>query len=107
MFFDPISLIIMGVLAASVAVAYWDNVREAVATWLRNKGLQKTALMDAWITLDLVVGRVRSRVFTKTRQHDTAQISEETVPLDQLDEGMRAQLRQSGYAEKNIMSLLA
>jgi hypothetical protein len=107
MFFDPISLLIMGILAVSVTVAYWDDIRETVAAWLRSKGLQQSALMSAWIKLDVAVGGIRSRLFTKTRQHGATQVSETIVSPDQLDDEMRAQLQRLGYAEKNIMSLLA
>ena len=103
--FDPISWWIIATIAASLFVAFWDDIRERVATWLRNKGLSNSLLMDAWIKLDLIAGRVRCRIFGKTRKYGLQEISEVTYTQDQIeDQEILAELRRRGYCEKNIMS---
>lgn len=104
--FDPISWLIIGAVAAGFAVAFWDNIREKVSAWLRNRGLSHSALMDAWIKLDSVMGRIRCRIFVKTREHGVQETSETTYEsIDDIeDPDVQKALRANGYAEKNIMS---
>ena len=103
--FYQIALLVVGTVAACFAVAFWNKIREEVATWLRNNGLSHSALMDAWIKLDLIAGRVRCRIFGKTQKYGTQEISETTYDLNEIDdEDVQRELRARGYSEKNIMS---
>lgn len=102
-----IGALITIVVTTFVVAVIFNWIRESVAQWLRINDLQESALMDAWIKLDKVVGKVRTKLFVKTYQTGTQQIKEEQFSLEQLkkeDADVYAELQRRGYAEKNIMS---
>ncbi len=87
---------------------FWNEIRDTVAAWLRDQGLQNSALMDAWIVIDGLVTSVRRRIFVKTRQTGEQKISETTHTLDEIRESypdVYAELEKRGYVKKNIMYL--
>ncbi len=100
---------ILGWLIATALVAatviFWDDIRDRVAEWLRNQGLSKSSLMDAWIKLDLFMGKVRCLIFGQTRQHGVQKFSETTYEMDQIqDADVRAELKRRGEAQRNVMN---
>lgn len=95
------------VAAALLAGAFWDDIREGVAAGLRDFGLNRSVLMDAWIQLDRLVGHVRSRVFVKTKKGKVIEISERTFSLDEIDDPeIRRVLRNSRHYKKNVLELI-
>ncbi len=102
--FDVIWWIIAAIIGG-LTVAFWDDVRERVATWLREHGLSKSVLMDAWIKLDQIIGSIRCKIFTRTHQYGVQKISETSFELDEIkDADVLAELQRRGYVEINIMS---
>lgn len=101
-------------LAIVVTVGYlaWNHqhqIRESVATWLRQHGLQDSALMKAWIVFDRLISRVRRYLMVETRQTGTQKISETSHSLEEIrktDPDVYDQLQKLGYAKKDIMPLL-
>lgn len=105
---DPISWLIIGAIAAGFAVAFWDDIRDKVAAWLRQKDLSNSALMDAWVKLDLIAGQIRCQIFGKTKQYGTEKIAEATYSKDEIrDRDVISQLERIGHMERNIMSEIA
>ena len=84
-------LVAVGMLVAAavgtlIVVKLWDNIRETVAKWLRQQGLAKSDLMDAWVKLDSMVGTVRSRIFVKTEKTGKIIISETEYNMSEIDD---------------------
>jgi hypothetical protein len=105
--------LLIGTVATLIRGAYliskfWKDIREKVAGWLRNRGLQKSALMDAWIVLDNLVTTVRCTIFVKTQTTVTQKVSETTYSRDEIrqkDPDVYAELQKRGNLETNIMDL--
>jgi hypothetical protein len=99
-------------ILATVGYLGWSHqhqIRESVAAWLREQGLQDSALMKAWIVFDRLISRVRRSLIVETRQTDTQKISETTHSLEEIrktDPDVYDQLQRLGYAKKDIMPLL-
>ncbi|GJD19197.1 hypothetical protein RIVM261_041530 [Rivularia sp. IAM M-261] len=101
-------------LAIVVTVGYlaWNHqhqIRESVAAWLREQGLQNSALMKAWIVFDRFISGVRRRLMVETNQTGLQKISETTHSLEEIrktDPDVYDQLQRLGYAEKDVMHLL-
>jgi hypothetical protein len=86
---------------------FWDDIREKVAAWLRQKGLEKSVLMDAWIKLDNLIGFVRCRIFVKTKTRSEVIVSEQQYAIDEIDDpDVLEELQRRKYAERNIMTLI-
>lgn len=96
--------VIMGFLIAR----FWRDIRDQVATWLRDQGLENSILMDAWIELDNLIAAVRSRIFVKVKPlGETQMISEMTYNLDEIDDpDVVAELEARGHLTKDIMEYL-
>jgi hypothetical protein len=106
-------LVLAGLVATAVAAFYvarfWKNIREQVATWLREQKLEKSILMDAWIQLDKLIGAVKCRLFVKLKStEETKMISEMTYQLDEIDDfDVLKKLEERGSIErKDIMEYL-
>ncbi|MCL2929962.1 MAG: hypothetical protein MGG37_18910 [Trichodesmium sp. MAG_R01] len=105
-------LVAVGMLVAAavgtlIVVKLWDNIRETVAKWLRQQGLAKSDLMDAWVKLDSMVGTVRSRIFVKTEKTGKTIISETEYNMSEIDdEDVIKELEKQGYYKRKIMDLL-
>ncbi len=86
---------------------FWDDIREKVAAWLRQQGLEKSVLMDAWIKLDNLIGFVRCRIFVKTKTKSEEIVSEKQYAINEIDDpDVLEELQRRKYAERNIMSLI-
>ncbi|MBD2515074.1 hypothetical protein H6G93_08635 [Nostoc sp. FACHB-973] len=86
---------------------FWNDIREKVAAWLRQKGLEKSVLMDAWIKLDNLIGFVRCRIFVKTKTKSEVIVSEQQYTMNEIDDpDVLKQLQKRKHAEKNIMPLI-
>lgn len=100
---------VLGVLAAAVLVAVLvDELQFAVARRLRELGLDRGALMDAWVTFSVVSGDIRTalRLRLGDRGEETVLV-ERTFRLDQIpDPLMRAVLEGAGGIETEITDLL-
>ena len=96
--------VIMGFLIAR----FWKDIRDQVATWLREQGLENSMLMDAWIELDNLIAAVRSRIFVKVKPlGETKIISETTYHLDEIDDSdVVAELEARGHIIKDIMKYI-
>ncbi len=95
--------------AGYFAWQYRNQIRESVAAWLREHGLQDSALMKAWIVFDRLTSRVRRSLMVETKQTGTQQISQTTHSLEEIrktDPDVYDQLQRLGYAKKDIMPLL-
>lgn len=105
-------LVAVGMLVAAavgtlIVMQLWDDIRETVAKWLRQQGLEKSALMDAWVKLDSIAGTVRSRIFAKTEKTGETIISETEYEMSEIDdEDVKKQLKERGYFDRDIMDLL-
>ncbi|MDY0061421.1 MAG: hypothetical protein RBU45_16550 [Myxococcota bacterium] len=64
---------------AMLVGAYWDRIRETVAAWLREHGLARSHLMKAWVELDRLVSKVRSRLYVQTHEAPAAVLVTETL----------------------------
>ncbi|MUG91333.1 hypothetical protein F7734_02050 [Scytonema sp. UIC 10036] len=100
---------VIGLLGGAYLISrFWKDIRENVAAWLRKKGLQKSALMDAWVILDKLATGIKSSIFVKTRDTGTQQVSEQEYTEEELydsDPNVYAEFQKRGYLKKNIMSL--
>ena len=101
-------------LAIVVTVGYlaWNHqhqIRESVAAWLREQGLQDSALMKAWLIFDQLIFGIRSSLMVETKQTGTQKISETTHSIEEIreiDRDVYKQLQKLGYVKKDIMPLL-
>lgn len=106
--------LLIGAVATLVGGAYliskfWKDIRETVASWLRRRGLQKSALMDAWVILDNLVVGVSCKIFVNTRETGTQKISETTysdAEIREKDPELYKELQKRGNLEANVMDLL-
>lgn len=94
--------------AVVLALVFWEWVVEAITDWLHDHDLQKSALMDAWIHLERVGTRVRTRIFTKKKHSARAvRIEERTVSMDEIDdEDVRRELERRRQCKRHVMHLL-
>jgi predicted TIM-barrel enzyme len=96
--------------SAYIAWRYRHQVRETVASWLRTHGLEKSALMDALMVCDTVIGTIEKRVICKilvtTQKTGEQQISETTYSMEEFQKNqpdLYATLEKTGHAYKNIL----
>lgn len=104
-----VALGIGGATAVAVYLAgkFWDDISDRVAAWLRARGLAASALMDAWIQLDLSVRTVRTRIYGKQSNDIPTLITETTFNMSEIDDpDVLAELERRGCATRNIMSLV-
>jgi hypothetical protein len=99
-------------ILATVGYLAWNHqhqIRESVAAWLREQGLQDSALMKAWIVFDQLISGVRRSLMVETKQTGIQKISETTYSFEEIrktDPDVYDQLQRLGYAKKDIMPLL-
>jgi hypothetical protein len=77
--------VIAAVIGAGAVVTFWDSVRNLITGWLRQRGLEKSALMEAVIQFDRLAVAIRRRVKVKTRS-GVEIISEERLSIEQIDD---------------------
>jgi hypothetical protein len=95
--------IIGGIIAGAAVAAFWDNIRETVADWLRANNLESTWLMSALVRFDTVVGGVKARLTGTTRRYETVEIAEITYRWDEIpDKEIKAELRRSGSTTRAV-----
>jgi hypothetical protein len=99
---------IAAAVGAAIGVSLSTAVQRAVASWLRDSGLEKSMLMDAVVALERVGNRIRAKVRVSARNHDTKVISiEKTHSIDDItDPQVRAELESRGHAEQNVLALV-
>jgi hypothetical protein len=98
---------VSAMVGALVVNHFWDQIRDEVAAWLRAHNLAKSALMDAWIKLDSLVGSVRCALFVKTRDAREVKISETVYTPDQItDPQIQEELRKKHSAKRSVMHLI-
>lgn len=86
---------------------FWDDIRDQVAAWLRECGLDKSVLMDAWIVLDRLAVGIRRKIFVETKQTGEVMISETTFALDKIDDPeTRVELEKRGHVKKQILEMI-
>jgi len=101
------ALAALGLGAAVTALVFWDDIRDRLAGWLRQKGLHKSALMDALVRLDDIAGRVRCRLFATARRTGTVRIDETVYDVNQIDDPeVLAELRKRGHAQRSVLHLI-
>jgi hypothetical protein len=95
---------------AYIAWRYRHQVRETVASWLRTHGLEKSALMEALMVCDAVIGtldkQVICKIFVTTQKTGQQKISEVSYTLEEFQKkqpDLYAALNQTGHAQKNIL----
>lgn len=105
---DPFVIgVIAGIIFGIGISLFWDDIREQVAAWLRQKGWENSVLMDAWIKLDSLIGFVRCRIFVKTKKKSKVKISEQEYDIDEIDDPeVLEELQRKGHVKKNIMTLI-
>lgn len=104
----------VGVIAlaagAYFAWKYRHEVREKVAEWLRVRGLEKSALMDALMICDTLAGviekNVLCKILVKTQKTGEQKVFEQTYTMDEIqkiDSDVYAELAKRGHARKSIL----
>jgi hypothetical protein len=95
-------------VGAALTVSLWHDISDRVASWLRDQGLEKSSLMDAWVLLDKTVSGVRAKLRLVTRQHGSHEVVlERTYRLDQIDDpDVRALLASRSMAQFNVLDLV-
>ena len=92
-------------------VKFWDDIREKVCGWLRQHGLQESALMNVIIRFDNLITGVRSTLFVKTRQTGEQKIMErelteaEIEALKKKEPEVYDHLKRKGFAQKDLLYL--
>jgi hypothetical protein len=96
-------------LVSLVSVSMLKDVHQRVARWLRQNGLENSALMDAIVLLDNVGTAIRGRVKVVTRSQRTEILMlERTYSIHQIkDPQLCAALEQRRHAEQNVMTLFS
>lgn len=95
--------------AGYFAWQYRNQIRESVAAWLCQHGLQDSALMKAWIVFNQLISGVYRYLMVETKQTGVQKISQTTHSLEEIrktDLDVYDQLQRLGFAEKDIMPLL-
>ncbi|MBV8995062.1 MAG: hypothetical protein JO287_15510 [Pseudonocardiales bacterium] len=95
-------------VGAALTVSLWHDISDRVASWLRDHGLEKNSLMDAWVLLDNQISGIRAKLRLVTRQHGSHEVVlERTYRLDQIDDPeVRAQLANRSIAQFNVLDLI-
>lgn len=92
---------IFSVVAVGV---YWTKIRERVANWLHRHGLEKSALMEAWVQADRAVSRIRAKVLVRTWDQKVHVVATETYSLDEVDDlDVLCQIDRNGTACTSIL----
>ncbi|MEM9924824.1 MAG: hypothetical protein AAF915_13895 [Cyanobacteria bacterium P01_D01_bin.50] len=105
--------IILGAIALGggiyFALKYRHKIREEVAKWLRDRGLEKSALTEALLVFDTVAGSpgvIRRKLFVTTQETGEQKLSEENFTMDEFKKlypDMAAEVERRGHASKNIL----
>jgi hypothetical protein len=105
---DLLIIAIAAAVGAAIGVSLSTAIQRAVATWLRENGLDKSVLMDAVVALERAGNRVKARVRVQARNHGTKVITmEKTHSIDDIaDPQVRAELQRRGHAEQNVLALV-
>ncbi|ATB32110.1 hypothetical protein [Melittangium boletus] len=99
----PLLWIVGAVVGVGLVVHFWDKIRDTVASWLRQLGLDQSRLMDAWILLDRVVSGVRCRIYAKTTQGQI-NVKETSLSMDEIDDQeVLDQLKRRATVKRDVM----
>lgn len=95
-------------VGAALAISLWHDISDRIASWLRDQGLEKSSLMDAWVLLDNHISGVRAKLRLVTAQHGIHEVVlERTYRLDQIDDPeVRALLAARSMAQVNVLDLV-
>ena len=106
--FYAVGAIAAGV-AALIGTSMMKDAQHRVARWLRERGLNKSRLMEAVVMLAQVGVIIRASVHVRAVEQPAEIIRiERTYSMSDIqDMSLRAALRQSQRAELDIMSLFA
>lgn len=99
---------VVAAAGAALTVSLWHDISDRVASWLRERGLEKSSLMDAWLRLDKKISGVRATLRLVTRQHGVQEVVlERPYRLDQIDDPeVRALLTSRSTAQVNVLELV-
>jgi hypothetical protein len=92
-------------------VKFWDDIRENVCAWLRQHGLQESALMNVTIRFDSLITGVRSTLFVNTRQTGKQKIMERELTEAEIDALKKKEpevyehMKRKGFAQKDLLYL--
>ena len=90
-------------IGTAVAVTFWGAVKDAVGKWLRELGLEKSALMSALVVLDKLAVGVRRQVKVRTADGPYVIIDQEMRLEDIDDPKIRALAEQQPHTEIDIL----
>ena len=94
-------------LGSGIVSLFWHDIKDKVAAWLRQKGLQESDLMDAWVKLDSFVTTVRCKIFVKTKTKGVQIVSETQCSISEIDDpDVLKELQARGLSQRNIMTLM-
>lgn len=100
---------LVAAIGAAIAVSLWNEVRDAIARWLRDHGLAESALMGGFIRFEKVMNQaVRMSATIRTRQYgQTMVITDRQVsPSEINDSEIRASLERNGHATVDLLTVL-
>jgi hypothetical protein len=100
---------IAAAIAAAIGASLSNDVKQRVASWLRQHGLAKSVLMDVVVLLDKVGSGIKARVRVTARNRTSEVLSiEKTYRYDQIkDPQLRAALNRGSHAEQNVLALVS
>ena len=105
----------VAVLAGGVYIAWRlrNQIREKIAAWLRDHGLEKSKLMDVLIVCDnmttVVNQKLVCKIFAITQETGEQEVSEEMLSpetLENLYPDVYAQLQKQGHVRESILQQL-
>lgn len=95
--------LVAALFGAAVVVTFWGAVKDAVGAWLRERGLDKSALMSAVVVLDKLAVGIRRRVKVRTAQGLYVVLDQELRIEDIDDPTIRAMVEQQ-HTEIDILN---
>lgn len=98
--------VLFGAAAVGVCV-YWTGIRERVADWLHRRGLEKSALMEAWVEADRLVSRIRTKILVRTWDSQVHVVATETYSIEEVDDpDVLRQINRDGTVRTSILHQL-
>jgi hypothetical protein len=100
------------VAASAAAVAYyvWDQYKDKIASWLRQNGLERSALMSAFLQFDKIASRIRQKLVVSASSTGAQIIEEKELSAEEIAElfskepQVADRLRDSNRAELDLIS---
>lgn len=94
--------------SAWVVTKFWPEIKDTVSSWLRERNLDESALMDAVVILDKLVTNVRCRIIVETKKTGKQTVEEKILTIEELqksDPDIYKELQKKGHVEVDIMEL--